>query len=123
MGLLRIDGQWEEVNHDLKMKEDPSMTPRRKYNAQFKREAVKHWLASGKSAPAIAQELGISTERLYAWKQRFSPATAADADELRSQVEALRQELARVTEQRDILKKTLGIVSEVSPKGMSGSKL
>jgi transposase-like protein len=104
------------------MKENPSSNPRRKYNAQFKREAVKHWLGSGKSAPTIAQELGITTERLYAWKQRFSPTEAADADDLRAQLEVMRQELARVTEQRDILKKTLGIVSEPPPKGMSGSK-
>lgn len=104
------------------MNENPTNNPRRKYNAQFKREAVKHWLSSGKSAEAIAQELGISSERLYAWKQRFSPSGPADADELRAQLEVLRQELARVTEQRDILKKTLGIVSEPSSKGISGSK-
>lgn len=104
------------------MKEEQPTNPRRKYNAQFKREAVKHWLASGRPAQAIAQELGITTERLYAWKQRFSPVEAADADDLRAQLEAMRQELARVTEQRDILKKTLGIVSEPPSKGMSGSK-
>lgn len=104
------------------MNEIPTNNPRRKYNAQFKREAVKHWLGSGKAAEAIAQELGISPERLYAWKQRFSPSGPDDADELRAQLEVMRQELARVTEQRDILKKTLGIVSEPPSKGMSGSK-
>ncbi len=104
------------------MKENDPTNPRRKYNAPFKREAVKHWLASGKSAQAIAQELGIGAERLYVWKQRFSPVGPDEADDLRAQLEVARQELARVTEQRDILKKTLGIVSEPSPKGMSGSK-
>lgn len=104
------------------MKESEPTNPRRKYNSQFKREAVKHWLASGKSAQAIAQELGIGAERLYSWKQRYSPLGKDEADDLRAQLEMARQELARVTEQRDILKKTLGIVSEPAPKGMSGSK-
>jgi len=104
------------------MKENQSTDPRRKYNSQFKREAVKHWLASGKSAQAIAQELGIGAERLYSWKQQYSPLSADETADLRAQLEAARQELARVTEQRDILKKTLGIVSEPSPKGMSGSR-
>jgi transposase len=104
------------------MKENQPTNPRRKFNAQFKREAVKHWLSSGKSAQAIAQELGIGAERLYSWKQRFSPLGLDETADLRAQLEATRQELARVSEQRDILKKTLGIVSEPAPKGMSGSK-
>jgi transposase len=104
------------------MKEKLPDNPRRKYNAQFKREAVKHWLASGKSAQVIALELGIGSERLYAWKQRFSPVGADEAEGLRAQVETLRQELARVSEQRDILKKTLGIVWEPPFKGTNESK-
>jgi transposase-like protein len=104
------------------MKENDPTKPRRKYSSQFKREAVKHWLASGKSAQAIATELGVGAERLYEWKQRFSPLGPQEAEDLQVQLEILRQELARVTEQRDILKKTLGIVSEPSPKGMSGFK-
>src|ERR1017187_6952720 len=49
---------------------------RRKFDATFKREAVNNWLARRKSAEVIAQELGISANRLYAWKQRFAPADA-----------------------------------------------
>lgn len=105
------------------MKENDPTKPRRKYSSPFKREAVKHWLASGKSAQAIASELGVGAERLYEWKQRFSPVGPQEAKDLEAQLEVLREELARVTEQRDILKKTLGIVSEPPPRGMSGSKL
>lgn len=104
------------------MNENQSTNSRRRYNAQFKREALKHWLASGQPAHVIARELGISAKQLYAWNQRFSPPGPVEAEDLRAQLEATRQELARVTEQRDILKKTLGIVSEPTPKGMSGSK-
>jgi transposase len=34
----------------------------------------------------------------------------------------LRKELARITEQRDILKKAAGILSELPPRDMPGSK-
>jgi transposase len=105
------------------MKDTSLLKPRRKYDLTFKREAVKHWLASGQSAERVARELGIGAERLYVWKQRLRPPNASESEDLRAQLEATRQELARVTEQRDILKKTLGIVSEPAPKGMSGSRL
>ena len=52
---------------------------RRKFDDTFKREAVQHWLSSGKSAELIASELGIQQERLYAWKRRFAPAAAGAA--------------------------------------------
>ena len=39
-----------------------------------------------------------------------------------ARVERLERELARVTEQRDILKKAAGILSEPPPRGMPGSK-
>jgi transposase-like protein len=104
------------------MKETKPVKERRKYNGAFKREAVEHWLKSGKSAEVIGQELGIEAERLYAWRQRFRPPTEAEAVDLKAQLEATRLELARVTEQRDILKKTLGIISEPPPKNTSGSK-
>ena len=104
------------------MKETTLRLERRKYSETFKQEAVTHWLASGKSAEAIGGELGVPAERLYVWKQRYGPPTAVVAGDLRAELAAVRAELARVTEQRDILKKTLGIISEPLPKGMPGSK-
>ena len=41
---------------------------RRKFDETFKREAVQNWLASGKSAEVITQELGLNANRLYAWR-------------------------------------------------------
>lgn len=49
---------------------------RRKFDTTFKREAVNNWLASGKAAGVVAQELGLRPSRLYAWKVRFAPAAA-----------------------------------------------
>ena len=104
---------------------------RQKFDQTFKREAVNHWLSSGKSASVVALELGILPNRLYAWRLRFAPADAggkaaagakpASAAELQTQLDAARREIRHLTEQRDILKKTLGILSEPSPNAMNGS--
>ncbi len=103
-------------------------TPRQ-YDEAFKQEAVRLWQSSGRSAETIARELGISVFNLYAWKHREQPARAAgvaapgeNKQSLQAENERLRRELARVTEQRDILKKAAGILSEPSPSGMPGSK-
>ena len=107
-----------------------SVKVRRKFDATFKREAVDNWLASRKSAEVIAQELGISSNRLYAWKQRFAPAdaggrAAAGAKpgspvDLQTQLDAALREVRHLREQRDILKKTLGILSEPSLNAING---
>ena len=103
---------------------------RRKFAETFKREALQNWLNSGKSAAVIAKELGLKANRLYAWKQTFAPAAAggqaaagakpATVAELQTQLAAARREIARIAEQRDILKKTLAILSEASPNAMNG---
>jgi transposase len=112
------------------MNQTPS-NPRRKFDETFKREAVQHWLASGKSAAVIGQELGIRSELLFVWKKRFAPAAAggraaagsrpATLEEACAELAALRRENNRLREQRDILKKTLGIFSEPPPSASNGS--
>ena len=62
------------------MKEPTPKLARRKYNGNFKREAVMHWLTSGKSAETVSRELGITAERLYVWKQRYRPPTEVGAE-------------------------------------------
>ena len=105
---------------------------RRKFDETFKREAVQHWLQSGQSAEVVAQELGIRANRLYAWKQQgFAPAVAGGAAtagakpgslaDLQGQLDAALRENRHLREQRDILKKTLGILSEPSLNATNGS--
>jgi len=97
--------------------------PRRKYDRNFKKEAVALWLNSGKSARQVALELGITESRLYSWHSEFgAPSPAKEAD-LENEVQALRRENAELRQQRDILKKTLGILSEPPSNGISGLKL
>ena len=94
---------------------------RRKFDRNFKREAVTLWLNSGKSAREIAEELGILDRQLYDWKAAGVGLATAQGD-LDAENAALRRELARVREQRDILKKTLGIISEPTGNGTNGSQ-
>jgi transposase-like protein len=90
---------------------------RRKFDETFKREAVNNWISSGKAAAVIAQELGLKVERLYSWRKLFAPAPAggrAGAGDIQSQLDVALAENRHLREQRDILKKTLGILSEPS---------
>ena len=115
----------------IKANNQNTVKTRQKFDQTFKREAVNNWLTSGKSASVVAVELGILPNRLYAWRQRFAPADAggkaagakpSSAAELQIQLAAACREIRHLTEPRDILKKTLGILSEPSPNAMNGSR-
>jgi len=107
----------------------PARALPRQFDAAYKQEAVQLWRKSGKSAEAVAQELGISVFNLYKWgKEGAAPRAAGELpppeskEALQMRVTYLERELARITEQRDILKKAAGILSEPSQSGMPESK-
>ena len=86
---------------------------RTSFTKEFKLEAVKLLEAGGKPATQLAAELGIRRNLLYKWQEQlgtkgeagaFRGAGAKPLPEL-TEVERLRRELKRVTEERDILKK------------------
>ncbi len=93
--------------------------PRQTYTEEFRRSVVDHWLSTDKTAAQISKEFGVNIWNLRDWKRRYGP-TAAPVDaavpktteELVRENQQLRRELARVTMQRDILKKTMSILSE-----------
>jgi transposase-like protein len=113
------------------MNQTPAKRTYRKFDETFKREAVQNWLSSGKSADVIAGELGINSNLLYAWRKCFAPADAAGRAtdgakpatlaEALARIDADQREIRHLREQRDILKKTLGILSEPSPSVTNGS--
>lgn len=115
----------------LKPIKENTIKTRRKFDPAFKREAVQNWLASGKSAPVTAKELGLPPNRLYVWRKRFAPADPGGRGpagakpgslaDLQSQLDDARREIQHLRQQRDILKKTLGILSEPPPNVMNGS--
>jgi transposase-like protein len=79
---------------------------------------------SGQSARQIAAELGVNVQSLQKWKQQFKalPAgqVAGTLDALQAENCRLQKELQRMMQQRDILKKTLGIISEPPGNGLNG---
>jgi len=96
---------------------------RHKYDRTFKKEAVALWLKSGKSAQVVAAELGITERHLYDWHSEFGPVSAAQEADLQKQLQALRRENPELRQQRDILKKTLGIISAPLNTDTDGSVL
>jgi len=92
---------------------------RKRYTEEFKRSVIDHWQSSGKAGAEIAKEFGIPLWTLRDWKRKYNEvAKPVDApvpqtrEQMSREIQQLRRELARVTMQRDILKKTMGILSE-----------
>ena len=93
---------------------DAGKKPRRKFDAAFKAAAVEHCRLHGGNLFQAAQDLGINYWTLREWVERAKsppPSQPASLPELEQENRRLKAELARVTEQRDILKKSLGILS------------
>jgi transposase-like protein len=97
--------------------------PRRKFDPAFKRDAVALWLESGKPAREVGEELGICGKQLYLWRKQYAPNTPAQQVSMESELAALRRENALLRQQRDILKKTLGILSEAPKSATNGLTL
>ena len=81
------------------------------YDEAFKRSALEHYHRHGGTIKRTAQELGINYWTLRGWIQAQSPPARRNLSEAETEIARLRAEVMRVTEQRDILKKSLGILS------------
>jgi transposase len=98
------------------------MGTRQRFSKEFKSEAVRLLDLGQKSAAQLALELGIRRNQLYKWKEQLSgKGTAAfrgpgrkPADQ-ESEVARLKRELAKVTEERDILKKAAAYFARELP--------
>jgi len=77
-----------------------------RFSDEFKRDAVRQITERGYPVAEVSQRLGVSQHSLYEWRKKFSkPATDSGEDDQAAEVRRLKRELARVTEERDILKK------------------
>lgn len=77
---------------------------RRKYDAEFKKNAVKLSYASPKTIKEVAEDLGITESMLYCWRQRYT--TQGDKTQtatLEEENKALRLENAELKMERDML--------------------
>lgn len=70
----------------------------------FKRDAVAQITERGYPVAEVAKRLGVSQHSLYVWRRKLSkPSGPADVDQA-AEIR-LKRDLARVTEERDILKR------------------
>lgn len=93
----------------------------KRYPREFKAEAVRLLLTSGKSQLQLGKELGVPGPTLGKWKAQAihhgdhpdgnykGPRIAYDV--LQEENQRLKQENQTLRQQRDILKKSLGILS------------
>jgi transposase len=89
----------------------------RTYDKEFKLNAVNLYLSSGRTYKHVSEALGVPTATLVGWvddhkkdgKEAFPGKGHLKPSD--AEVAQLRKELAIVREERDILKKALGIFS------------
>ena len=91
------------------------------YTPEFKREAVRLAQTSGKPIAHVARELGISDTSIHQWRKELtehgceafpgSGHQTAQEEEIRR----LKRELEITKQERDILKKAIGIFSRSQP--------
>ena len=90
-------------------------TTRRKYDADFKKEVIR-MIESGRTVPDVAQSLGIGTNLIYYWikrakKTRETPGCVEPDISFDEEKVALQNRIRELEQERDILKKALGIFS------------
>lgn len=89
----------------------------RTFTKEFKQEAVQLVKTSDKSMVQIARDLGIADSTLHHWCQQFSehgeqafPGSGHQTPQ-EEEIRRLKRELELTRQERDILKKALGIFS------------
>jgi transposase len=93
------------------------MSKRQVFTKEFKKEAVDLLKSSGKKSIEIADDLGINRDNLLRWKREFEEIEREDIDLTISpsdseEVLKLKKENLILKQERDILKKALGIFSK-----------
>ena len=91
---------------------------RAKYTAEFKEEAVRQVIDRGHSVIDVAKRLGIGDGLLYTWVKKFKaankPVAIDDMKSMQAELNRLKAELRRTTEERDILKKAAAYFAKQS---------
>lgn len=99
-----------------------SVQSRRKYDSEFKRNAVRLSEEPGRTVPEVAENLGISSDLIYRWsrQQRENSELAFPGQgkmaltEDQKRIRALEKKLKDTEMERDILKKAMAIFGRAS---------
>ena len=94
------------------------MNARRKFTAEYKREAVAMLDAPGVTVRQIAGELGLGATVLGRWRRELrrqpQQAFVGNGRSRDEEVSQLRRELARVTKERDFLREAAAFFAKAS---------
>lgn len=102
------------------MEERNGTRGRHRFDEDFKANAVDLLISSGKPVREVAADLGVSAYSLYEWRrQRMggklkAAASTAIAPTPEEEIRRLRQQVAYLERQREILKKAIAICSRES---------
>lgn len=99
---------------------------RRSFDEEFKKNAVQLSVRGDRSVAQVAAELGIRDGLLHRWRARYAPLSddstgsvgLMSEQEKTHEIVRLRAELARMHERENVLKKSLGILSEPPERGL-----
>jgi transposase len=94
------------------------MSRRKRYNAEFKREALRRANEPGVTDVLVAEELGVSARQLRRWRDAVErdgneafPGQGKSRDEEMTQ---LKRKLAKVEQERDFLKEAAAYFAKES---------
>ena len=83
--------------------------PNKTYTSEFKESAVKLAIETDQPISQTARELGVNVNTLHTWISKYSKPVKAAAnrndEHIYDEVKRLKKELAKVTQERDLLKK------------------
>ena len=93
------------------------MTRRKTYSRDFKIEAVRLVTEHGMTRKQVARDLGIDLTTLRSWSKAFTEdperAFSGKGNPRDEELHQLRRELEQTRIERDILKKAIGIFSQM----------
>jgi len=97
------------------------MKRRRKYDEQFKDDAVRLLIRGEKTLKEVSDNLGVERSCLARWRDKYLKGDTGEGEKpmemgqnasaLEKENRKLRKELAQAVEHREILKKAIGIFS------------
>ncbi len=94
------------------------MTRRKRYSAEFKREALRRANEEGVTDTLVAEEMGFSTRQLRRWrdeaKQHGDDAFPGHGNARDKELMLLRRKLRKVEQERDFLKEAAAYFAKES---------
>lgn len=83
------------------------------YTAEFRESSVKLAIESDKPVAQTARDIGVNENTLHTWINKYSRSvdnikTVRTDEHLYEELKRLKKEVARLTEERDLLKKAAG---------------